>query len=501
MRLLSKSKLLAFRQCPKRLWLEIHKPELREDSAGTQASFAVGHEVGDIARQIYDPKNTGELIDPFKDGFDFAFSRTQELLTVSKPIFEAGFKAEGALALADVLLPLDSSTNPDWRMVEVKSSTSVKDYHRDDLAIQACIAKNAGVPLKSMSLAHINNQWVYPGDENYQGLLIEEDLTEEAFSRELEVKDWIAQAKSISKEKLEPIIKTGDQCTHPYECGFLTYCSSQEPQVEYPVNWLPGPQSKGLKAKVATQESPIDLRDVPNELMNEIQLRVKDSTVSGKVYFDAQGAKEDLQTYPLPAYFLDFETIQFAVPIWKGTSPYRIIPFQFSVHRISQQGKLEHQEYLDLSGEDPSLPFAKALITECGVQGPVFVYNAAFEKTRIKDLAERFPQLSTALLSINERVVDLYPIAKNRYYHPNQKGSWSIKAVLPAVIPELRYGDLEGVQDGGMAMEAYLEAIASQTTPARKEEIQKQLLKYCELDTYAMVKLWQYFSDRSDLIL
>ena len=144
------------------------------------------------------------------------------------------------------------------------------------------------------------------------------------------------------------------------------------------------------------------------------------------------------------------------------------------------------------------MPFANALITECGVQGPIFVYNAAFEKTRIKDLADRFPQLSSALLAINDRVVDLYPIAKNRYYHPSQKGSWSIKAVLPAVIPELRYGDLEGVQDGGMAMEAYMEAIAPQTTAARKEEIQKQLLKYCELDTYAMVKLWQFFSGRAN---
>ena len=176
MRLLSKSKLLAFRQCPKRLWLEIHKPELREDSSGTQASFTVGHQVGDIARQIYDPTGTGELIDPFKDGFDFALNRTQELLAVPKPIFEAGFQAEGALALADVMLPLEDRANPAWRMVEVKSSTSVKDYHRDDLAIQALIAKSAGVSLKSISLAHINNQWVYPGGEDYQGLLIEEDL-------------------------------------------------------------------------------------------------------------------------------------------------------------------------------------------------------------------------------------------------------------------------------------------------------------------------------------
>lgn len=501
MRLLSKSKLLAFRQCPKRLWLEIHKPDLREDSFGTQASFAVGHQVGDVARQIYDPKGEGVLIDPFKDGFDFAFKRTQELLVNTQPIFEAGFQAEGALALADVMLPLSESANPDWRMVEVKSSTSVKDYHRDDLAIQSCIAKSAGVALKSISLAHINNQWVYPGGEDYRGLLVEEDLTEEAFSRENEVKDWIAQAKSISQAKSEPSIQMGDQCNHPYECGFKTYCSSQEPQAEYPVHWLPGAKSNALKALIAAQEGVLDLRNIPDEIISDNQKRVKESTLSGKVYFDSEGAKKDLENHSLPAYFLDFETIQFAVPIWKGTSPYRFIPFQFSLHILAENGNLEHREFLDLSGQDPSLLFASPLIKDCGTKGPVFVYNAAFEKTRIKDLSVRFPQFSTRLLAINKRVVDLYPIAKSRYYHPSQKGSWSIKAVLPAVAPDLRYGDLEGVQDGGMAMEAFMEAISSQTDFARKEVIQEQLLQYCKLDTYAMVKLWQYFSGRSDLAL
>ena len=178
MRTLSKSKLLAFRQCPKRLWLEIHAPQLREDSGATLASYATGHQVGDIARQIYDPARRGQLIDPQAEGFDAAFARTQALLRARQPIFEAGFRAEGALAFADVLLPAGTG----WRMVEVKSSTSVKDYHRDDAAVQAFVARACDVPLQSIALAHIDSGWTYPGNGDYQGLLVEADLTDEAFA-------------------------------------------------------------------------------------------------------------------------------------------------------------------------------------------------------------------------------------------------------------------------------------------------------------------------------
>jgi hypothetical protein len=191
---------------------------------------------------------------------------------------------------------------------------------------------------------------------------------------------------------------------------------------------------------------------------------------------------------------MDFETIQFPVPIWKGTRPYQQIPFQFSVHRLSQTGTLEQQGFLDLSGEDPSLAFAEALITACGEHGPIFVYNAGFEKTRIRELAERFPHLAEALLALNARVIDLLPIVRKHYYHPSQRGSWSIKAVLPTLCPDLNYGDLEGVQNGGMAMEAFMEALAPQTTAARKTEIEQQLLAYCSLGTYAMVRLWAIFA-------
>ena len=435
----------------------------------------------------------GSFLDLDNISFAELLEQSEMLCKTSKhPIFEAGFVAGGALALADVMLPTRHGRKSAWRMVEVKSSTSIKDYYRDDAAIQAFVARKAGIPLAGIALAHIDKNWVYPGKNDYQGLLVENDLTEEAFARGPEVETWIAEAQTIARKRKEPAITTGSQCSTPYACGFLSYCAGQEPQAEYPINWLPRIQTKELKALI--NEGVSDLREVPDELLNERQLRVKHCTLTGETYFDAAGAAADLAAHKLPGYFLDFETIQFAIPIWKGTRPYQQIPFQFSLHRLSRTGKLEHKAFLDLSGKDPSKAFAEALIAACGERGPVFVYNAAFETTRINELANCFKRLKKPLLAINERIVDLLRVAEARYYHPSQQGSWSIKKVLPAIAPDLRYDALEGVQDGGMAMEAYKEAIYPKTSVDRKDEIEKQLLTYCGLDTLAMVKIWELFS-------
>ena len=495
MRSLSKSKLLAFRQCAKRLWLELHRPELRADSAGTEARYRIGNAVGDVARRIYDPQNVGALVDAQAEGFDQALARSVTLLNSTAPIFEAGFAAAGALAFADIMLPIGKPAKSLWRMVEVKSSTTVKDYHRDDAAIQAFVVRAAGVPLTSIALAHIDSGWVYPGECDYRGLLVETDLTAEAFGRSDEVKEWIADAQAVAQLPVEPKICTGVHCSVPFECGFLAYCQSQERQAEFPVGWLPRLQKRATKDFIETK-SITDMRDVPDYYLNDVQRRVKAHTLSGHTYFDQPGAAAELAQHRLPAYFLDFETIQFAVPIWKGTRPYSQIPFQFSLHRLYETGELEHREFLDLTGEDPSRAFAAALIEACDETGPVFVYNAGFETARVKELAERFPTLRDPLLAINERVVDLLPIARRHYYHPSQRGSWSIKAVLPAIADDLLYDVLDGVQDGTAAMAAYLEAIAAATIATRKDEIDRQLRNYCSLDTFALVRLWQCFSGR-----
>ena len=499
-RTLSKSTLMNFRQCPKRLWLEIHRPELKEESADTEARFAVGHQVGEIARQLYDPEGKGQLIDARQEGYDSAFARSAALLKAAQPIFEAGFKADGVLAFADVLLPIRKNGKRAWRMVEVKSTTSVKDYHHDDTAIQAFIARNADVPLASIALSHIDSKWVYPGSGDYRGLLVEVDLTEKAFGRAAEVKAWIEGAQAVAGMAAEPSINTGRQCSEPHPCGFIDHCQGQEPQAEYPVHSLPRVQTNALK-RLIDDGGVTDLREVPDHLLNDTQLRVKTHSLSGDAYFNGVGAAAALTGHKLPAVFIDFETIYLAVPIWAGTRPYQQIPYQFSVHRLSRTGKLDHMSFLDLSANDPSTAFAEALIGACGERGPVFVYNATFEVGRIRELANRFPMLKRSLLAINDRVVDLLPVAQEHFYHPSQEGSWSIKKVLPAVAPDLSYDDLEEVQDGGMATSAYLEAITPGTAAARKAQIEQQLLAYCGLDTLAMVRLWKFFSGRSDPVI
>lgn len=495
---LSKSKLLAFRQCPRRLWLEIHRPQLRQDSASTQASFSVGHSVGDIARRLYAPDGEGTLLDIQQLGYAEALRASQRLLEAGLPIFEAGFEADGALAFADVLLPVEEDGRRQWRMVEVKSSSEVKDYHRDDLAIQSFVARQAGVPLASAALAHIDSSWVYPGNDDYQGLLKEEDLSEQAFARSEEVQGWIAAARAVASQEAEPPHPTGRHCGEPFECGFLAHCRAAEPIAERPVEWLPDVRAAALKRHLA-QDDIIEMRAVPDSLLNDIQRRVKHCTLEDRIHFDQAGAAHALDAHPLPGLFLDFETIRFVVPIWAGTRPYQQIPFQFSLHVLGADGVLDHTAFLDLSGNDPSETFSMALIDACAAPGPIFVYNKGFEGGRIAELAERYPQHRHGLRALLPRLVDLWPIAKQHYYHPSQQGSWSIKKVLPAMAPELRYDALAGVQDGTGAMNAYLESIAPQTSAARKAEIETQLLAYCRLDTFAMIRIWAALAGRADL--
>jgi Domain of unknown function(DUF2779) len=500
MRVLSKSKIIAFRQCPKRLWLELHRKELQQVSKSSETSFRVGHEVGAVARKIYDMEGKGVEVNAQRDGYGVAYTQTAELLAQrSGPIFEAGFRVPGATAFADVMLPVGGKKSTGWRMVEVKSSTSVKEYHQEDIAVQAQIARAAGIELKKVALATVDSSWVYPGGNDYQGLLVEHDMTEAAFARADEVEEWMAEAQRVAALPAEPAVKTGDHCREPFECEFCDYCHQGEKQPKYPLNWLPK-LSAGKRGELEAQGMD-DLRKVPDEMLNAVQRRVKMHTTENTVYFDAVGAAQDLAHASFPVYFMDFETIQQAVPIWKGTRPYQQIPFQFSLHRLDRKGQLKHSQFLDLSGSDPSEPFAAALVGACGSKGPIYTYNAGFETSRLKDLAKRFPKYAKALRAIIARVHDLLPVARDRYYHPSQHGSWSIKAVLPAAVPELSYDKLVGVKDGDMAMAAYAEAVQPKTTRARRREIQRQLSSYCWLDTYAMVRLWRFFSGRNDLEL
>jgi hypothetical protein len=248
-----------------------------------------------------------------------------------------------------------------------------------------------------------------------------------------------------------------------------------------------------LKAYIA-EEKIKDLADVPDDLLGPVQRRVKECTLKGEVFFDAAAAAQALAPHGWPAFFLDFETISFAVPIWAGTRPYQALTFQFSVHRVSADGGMVHRDFLDLSGADPREALAEALIEACEEEGPVFVYSS-FEGSRIEELMEQFPEQAEALDELVGRLVDLRPIAEKCYYHPDQRGSWSIKKVLPT-LTDMDYDTLTGVKDGGMAMEAYVEAIAPGTSAQRKAEIDTELREYCAMDTEAMVRIWEVFAGR-----
>jgi hypothetical protein len=492
MRNLSKSKLIAFRQCPKRLWLELHRAELRDDAA-SEMVFQIGNQVGELARAIYDPAATGTTVDLHALGHGAALALSATLLKDSQlPVFEAGMSIDGALAYADVMLPDLSDGSLRWKMIEVKSSTSVKDYHRDDVAVQAYIAAAAGIPVCSIAVAHIDNSFVYQGDNNYRGLLREADLTEQARARGAEVEQWIAAAQAVAEQAEEPEVATGAHCSSPFTCGFCTYCNRGKVFPDYPLSSLP--RFSATKHELMEELGIDDLREVPDEHLNAVQARVKQHSATNTPYFDAAGAAAELAPHGFPAYFLDFETANMAVPVWKGTRPYQQIPFQFSLHILTEKnGDLRHAAFLDLTAKDPRRGFAESLVAHCGGKGPIYVYNAGFEGRVTRELAQAFPDLAPALGAIVGRLVDLLPIARAHYYHPSQQGSWSLKAVLPAAIPELSYDDLQGVANGAMAVSAFSEAIHPDTTPERKAGLHAQLLAYCLLDTLAMVRLWEFF--------
>jgi Domain of unknown function(DUF2779) len=502
---LSKSRLLAHRQCPKRLWLQVNEPELLANSSSTQASYAAGNRLGAIAQQIFDPNEIGQTFDVVADGVQSVMAQTQEAidetgdeLKYRPPLFEAGFEAAGARAFVDVLLPVlgPAELPPRWAIVEVKSATSVKDVYLEDAAIQYFAATQAGLDLDSIYIAHVDNAWVYQGDDEYDGLLTTVDVTQEIQELVLCLPRWIEKAQATLKRRKPPVIKTGAHCSSPYLCGFLAHCQSTEPAVTHPVQWLPRVQTNALREHLARPKVK-EMADVPDALLNPQQLRVKKVTLSGRAWLDAKGAALALAAHSAACYFLDFETIGDAVPRWAGTRAFEQIPFQFSLHHVGPRGGVKHTDFLDTSGSDPRLALAKALVKACGIEGAVFAYNASFEGRCLQALADdpAIPRkLAKALLAIKARLVDLEPIVRKHYYHPKQQGSWSLKSVLPALLPHLSYASLDGVQNGMDAQLAYMEAIDPATPIAGVNELQRQMLAYCKLDTLALVEIWRKLS-------
>lgn len=481
---LSKSRIIEHRQCARRLWLRVHRPDLdTQASTSAQSRMQAGTHAGEVACSLFPG---GRMIEAEK--LSDAIALTTDLLNRKpKPtLFEATFSHRRVLVRVDILQPVRGG----YDIVEVKSSTEIQGYHLEDAAIQTWVCQQAGLPIKRTQLAHINKTFVYPGKQQYDGLFAFADITKDTDALLKQVPHWTKAAFATLNEKSEPIIEPGEHCKEPFKCPYVKHCAHEYKAAKYPPEDL---GNQGNTVNRLREQGYTDLRKVPKALLgnNKKHLRIWRACRSGKAELDP-AAGEHLRSLAYPRYFLDFETIQFIVPTWKGTRPYQQIPFQWSCHKAGKNGTVSHTEFLDISGKDPSKPFLETLIPSLGKRGPIFVYSH-FERDRLKALAIRFPKYAIDIEAILERMVDLLPLSRAHYYHPAMHGSWSIKAVLPTIAPELDYSALEGVQDGGEAQQAYLEAIHRQTTGERKTELQQAMLAYCKLDTEALVRLAEYF--------
>ncbi len=474
---LSKSRLMAFQQCPKRLWLYVHRHELQEFSEETEQRFQIGFQVGDIARSLHPD---GILIEGENLVETLELTRQALAEHPDRPLFEATFQRDNVLVRADVLLPEAGG----YRLCEVKASTKVKNEHYADCAIQAWVI-GGSVTVTGVELAHVDNTFVYPGSGNYQGLLKPEVLDADLSPLLPLVPDWVAQARAVLAGT-EPAITHGDQCSTPYDCPFQHYCTRDQSQIEYPLHCLPYLQGERLQGLIDLGIE--DVRHIPDDYeLTENQDRVARVIKSGQAELDL-AIQMIMSEFPYPRYYLDFETTQVAVPIWPGTRPYQQLLLQWSCHVENAAHELMHHAFLAQGFDDPRRAFAEKLINTLSDTGPVFVYNQAFEATRLAELAALFPDLKAAIEAIIVRIVDLLPLTRQHYCHPDMKGSWSIKAVLPTIAPELTYDDLE-IGDGSAAMGAWREIYHPDTADSRRAKLYADLAEYCALDTQALVRL------------
>ena len=449
---LSKSRITAGLQCGKRLWLSVHRPELEIYGADVERRFAAGDGVGLIARRLYGP---GVLIDGGRNlsqslrDTGAALARAGDLT-----LFEAAFRHRDVLVRSDVL----QRRSGVWHMVEVKSATRVKEYHLQDIAIQAWVAEGAGVPLDRLSVAVVDTGFVYPGGGDYRGLLREIPVADQARPLMARTPGWVRSLNLLLAGPL-PAIARGVQCRRPFDCPFDAFCREQDGAA---------PRPAGESGSVAA-ESPVRHSD----------------PALGIVGSDATAF---LAALPYPRAYLDFETVQFAVPPWTGTSPYQQLVFQWSCHIEERPGEVRHEEFLDVSGAAPMRAAAATLLAATGTEGPVFVYGD-FEKWRLVEMARMYPDLAPALERLTGRLVDLLRLTREHYHHPDLDGSYSLKAVLPTIAPELDHALLEEVNDGLSAQAAYHAAAMAATGEERRRELRARMLAYCARDTEALVRV------------
>jgi hypothetical protein len=474
---LSKSRYVAGLQCHKLLWWKVHDrdaPELVPDPVARNR-FEQGDEVTRAARGRFPG---GRLIDlpPFQ--YDNKIAATREALAGSAPaIFEATFEADDTIAAVDVLERAPGG----WAVIEVKSSTKVKPEHLPDLAIQVHILRRCGLPVTRAEVMHLNSACRFPDLGN---LFTRVDVTREVEAVLLGVPDEVASQRRMLRGLL-PDVAIGEHCTKPYACPFLERCWPVVPDDHVSSLYRVG----RVKALSYEADGYSSIRDLPSDFeMNVIHQRQVRAVMSGRMVVEPALARA-LEQFVSPIAYLDFETVAYAVPRWTGCRPWQNVPVQFSVH-IEQGRRLAHHAWIAEGPDDPRPALARALVQACAGARCVVAYYASFERDCLEQMAEAVPQLSAELLDIAARLVDLLPVVRNHVYHPDFGGGFSIKQVLPALVPALAYRDL-AFQDGMLASLELMRLMQQQERIplAARTRLRDDLLAYCERDTLAMVKL------------
>jgi len=475
---LSKTSFLCGVQCPKYLWLMLHDSKnIPQADDAMQFIYEQGRRVGELAKALF----PGGVDIPV---FDFAAGilLTREQLKCNRPIFEASIQSNRVYCRPDILVPVGDNI---WDIIEVKSSTSVKDVSIRDVAFQRYCCESAGVNIRNCKLAYINSKYVRQGEIDPQQLFVIEDITDRVNQVSGDIGMKVDQyLKTISLPGC-PEASIGLHCSHPYMCPLQETCWSFLPDHSvFELYW------GGIRRFELFENGIVDVRDIPSGYsLNSKQYIQVDCVKRGLPYINKAAIRDFLDSLEYPVYFLDFETFSTVLPVFDGVHPNQQVPFQFSLHVLSgESAGVEHYGFLAGGTLDPRPEFLQELQSRLGAKGSIVVYHAPFEQRVLKDLAENFPEYADWISGVTERMADLLkPFVNFHYYHPDQKGSASLKKVLPA-LTGMSYDGLP-INDGRQAGVAFMTAAFSSVSEARINKIRRDLEVYCGQDTGGMVEI------------
>ncbi len=486
---ISKTDYLVYRDCPKNAWMKIHRPEIyfkSEMASFVKLIIETGNEVEAVARELFP---TGVLI---KGRDEEAEEETQRYLGIKQGmLFQPIFRAEGYLAACDVL-KFDEETGK-YDIYEIKATNEADEKtHFYDLAFQVNLLRMCGLDVGKIKLLHLNSKYVRDGDIDITELFTIDDVTADIEALCPDVALEMELALSYISSDVEP----NGNCSCIYK-GRSKHCAtfaSNNPQVpKYSVHDISRIGVSKAKLTELIDANIFNIEDVPEDMvLSDIQRNQVDAHTYNKISIDREKVREELSSLVYPIYFLDYETFPSAIPRFDGFSPYQQIPFQYSLHVLRAPDKEpEHFEFLYTEGTDPSMPLAMSLQKDIGPTGSVIVWNKGFERGRNEEMGRRIPEVMAFMDSVNSRLYDLMDVFKKQYYvHKDFRGSTSIKKILPVLAPELSYEKLT-IKDGGTAAESWNKITTGKVSSEEREKIEKNLLVYCGLDSYAMYAIWK----------